>query len=1033
MLRYFKIVTLIILALLSSLTCFAGDVTVTETTISIPTYAYEQGQYTPLPQDKLTGYPYPTIKLYEVAQKPAPRNYRTIVLENDYLKLTMLPDLGGRIHQLIYKPTNQSVFYENEVMKPNQFAEQGWWMSTGGMEFCFPLTEHSTNILRPWVYSIQKHSDGSATVTVSDTHQRTGLSESVSITLVPNSCALKFHIRLNNAGYTAKPFVFWMNPMFPANDEIEFIVPTDKMINWDQSLNDWPFHDGKDYSKLVNWKEYSSQFAAKLKAGYAGMYDHTRDLGMVRAFPLPEVRGVKIFSFGHSDEPSLKPQVYTDSGKPYFEMWGGYNTTFWDNTDLKPHSVIEWEENWYPVAQTDGFKSASRDLAVNAKIDHDQVKLTFFASRDIKNAKVALGSGGQIMSLWREDFECGKPINAITRISPHTGPAYVDIYEGSTKLLHCILENPKPHIAKQPKPDEKKQENIQANQQSHRRKKQPEEPQTVASLMAKDRVAEAIKLYESDTTAKPGASMNYAVALVRAGRYDDALTQLNQIKSNELSEYISGTLLLRKGDAAGARSKFDSAVKYNPKDARAYTALAVTWASEDSAKAKSYLNQALSLDCNNLLALAELSDLGDEQAKAKLSVAFLDGAQNAAYISLDYLELNQLAKSEIYARKAIEAEPSNITARAALIVSLTRAGKKDAANEALQQLNAVDIDKSITYGSDASVSALEEALRAKPESAYLMVYLASACQTRSSEDMALSLAKSAADLDSTIARAYFIQAQVLSRKARREDKPEMTKQAVKLVDKTLALKPQVIPYYYLGSWIYERANRYYASVDAMRQLNKMDPSCQLAYDTLAWYEIEENNDYEAAIGWFSKLIGGESNRDGQDGLAYVYRKWVQVLAHEGKYQEAADKLPLADSLKMGHSAPAYYVAEFDVLKAIGKEAEARTLLEKIAPEVEKNVDEHPYYAYYAGCILDRLGEKDKAKSMWEKCKAGTEVEMKEEPDNDFLKYLLALSLKDLGQPKEALEVIKPLHPERAHWVELKMAYEDILAAVDKTK
>ncbi|MBU0490404.1 MAG: DUF5107 domain-containing protein, partial [Chloroflexi bacterium] len=154
-----------------------------ETTITIPTYQYEAALH-PDPTGRI---PYPQLDFAQMGP-PAPKAYRAIMVENRYLQLTFLLDLGGRLYRCVFKPTGQDVFYRNPVVKPTHWGpgEMGWWIAAGGMEWCFPVWEHGYTTALPWQCHIQRNADGSITFVAEDDEQTTGLHIAVAVTLRPD-------------------------------------------------------------------------------------------------------------------------------------------------------------------------------------------------------------------------------------------------------------------------------------------------------------------------------------------------------------------------------------------------------------------------------------------------------------------------------------------------------------------------------------------------------------------------------------------------------------------------------------------------------------------------------------------------------------------------------------------------------------------------------------------------------------------------------------------------------------------------------
>src|SRR6266404_7313921 len=99
------------------------------------------------------------------------RTFRTYVLENRYLKVTLVPEFGGRIASIIYKPTGHEQLYRTEVGVP--YGIKGgtfyydWMMVYGGIFPTLPDAEHGKTWLKPWQFRVVKESDDEVTVSMS--------------------------------------------------------------------------------------------------------------------------------------------------------------------------------------------------------------------------------------------------------------------------------------------------------------------------------------------------------------------------------------------------------------------------------------------------------------------------------------------------------------------------------------------------------------------------------------------------------------------------------------------------------------------------------------------------------------------------------------------------------------------------------------------------------------------------------------------------------------------------------------------------
>ncbi|MFH1085573.1 MAG: DUF5107 domain-containing protein [Chloroflexota bacterium] len=347
-------------------------VTATWAEIVLRTYAYEQALYTA--PDK-AGHPYPLLKRDQVGP-PLPRTYRAIVLRNEYLELTLLPDLGGRLYQARYLPTGQTLFYNNPVIKPTHWGpeDQGWWLAAGGMEFCLPVAEHGYLTALPWTPDLARGADGSATVTMSIEERTRGLVARVGITLRPGAAAIEIASRIENRSGQAQRLQYWINAMLApgaasVQPTLRFYYParevvvhsrSDGTLPADGQRMAWPVYAGRDLSRYAAWPQWLGVFAPQLASPYSAVYDEASQIGVVRAFPPEVARGVKLFAFG----PGFGAEAYTDDGSRYIEMWGGWTPTFLDDGTLAPGELIQWAETWYPITQIGGVSAANAEAAL---------------------------------------------------------------------------------------------------------------------------------------------------------------------------------------------------------------------------------------------------------------------------------------------------------------------------------------------------------------------------------------------------------------------------------------------------------------------------------------------------------------------------------------------------------------------------------------------------------------------------------------------------------------------------------------------
>ncbi len=389
-------------------TPLAAQVTVEETEITIPSYPYEA--YLREAFDGEYGVPYLWLDraAYESASHTlVPRTFKAIILENEYLRLTIVPELGGRIYRCHFKPTGQNLFYENPVLKPSYWGplsrEENWWLAAGGMEWAFPTDEHGYEWGTPWEYSIG-HKERGITLSLRDT-ETDRLRVKIDISLLPGKAYFTLRPHIENATSTEARYQFWSNALLTlgsesVSPETRFIYPTSQVIvhgSGDPSLPQagetmsWPIYEGRDISWYGNWVSHLGLFIPRSSRNFVGAYNHETDLGVARIFPRQEAPGVKLFAMG-SGFPYT--DTYTDDGSQYFEIWGGATPTFWECATLAPGEAKEWIEYWYPFWGTGGLDFANRRAALNLDVREGTVALGV-ATTSLERGTISLLLNGQ--------------------------------------------------------------------------------------------------------------------------------------------------------------------------------------------------------------------------------------------------------------------------------------------------------------------------------------------------------------------------------------------------------------------------------------------------------------------------------------------------------------------------------------------------------------------------------------------------------------------------------------------------------------
>lgn len=400
-------------------------VTVHQGQITIPTYPYRD--FLREARNATFNMTYQVLDwtAYE-ASNPTPTEvtYRTLVLENEYLRLTFLPEVGGRLYDIFYKPTGHSQTYHNPVLKPSPWgpAEQGWWLAAGGIEWCLPVEEHGYEWGTPWQVSTHRDVEG-VTVLLRDSQAQDRVRAEIAVRLEAGTAAFSLRPRLENPTGAPLSVKYWTNAMLapggrnaPSAD-LRFVLPEpvttvtvhsrgdDDLPGYNQPMP-WPIVEGRDLSRLGNWNRWLGFFEDPAHGAFMAVYDEGYDEGMVRAFPAERVLGAKVFAFGWTDP--IPARNWTDDGSSYVEIHGGPAPTFDHSTTLPAGGSLQWTETWYPVAGLGELCFANATAALNLSTTGSQVQLDVVVPRSWSGHLLLLVDG---QAQWQQEvnLQPGRP------------------------------------------------------------------------------------------------------------------------------------------------------------------------------------------------------------------------------------------------------------------------------------------------------------------------------------------------------------------------------------------------------------------------------------------------------------------------------------------------------------------------------------------------------------------------------------------------------------------------------------------------
>jgi len=330
-------------------------------------------------------YPYPVID--RVFDQPTNQYYTALFLENRYLRIMILPELGGRVQMALDKTNNYHFIYYNRVIKPALVGLTGPWIS-GGIEFNWPQ-HHRPSTFAPLDWRIERHADGSATVWCSEIERMSSTKGMHGFTLYPDRAYLEIKVQLFNRTSEPQTFLWWANPAVHVNETTQSVFPPDVhavMDHGKRAVSSFPiatgtyykvdYSPGTDISRYINIPAPTSYMAYHSDFDFIGNYDHGRQAGMLHVANHRIVPGKKQWTWGTSDFGQAWDRQLTDEDGPYIElMCGAFTDNQPDFSWLMPGEEKRFRQIFMPYKQIGPASNASEDavLALNCTSDSAEV------------------------------------------------------------------------------------------------------------------------------------------------------------------------------------------------------------------------------------------------------------------------------------------------------------------------------------------------------------------------------------------------------------------------------------------------------------------------------------------------------------------------------------------------------------------------------------------------------------------------------------------------------------------------------------
>lgn len=482
----------------------ASPVEVRRETVVLPTYEPHAPDRNPMFLENRvyqgsSGRVYPLPFTDRVATQPAPRDWEAVLLENEYLLVMLLPQLGGRIHRILDKTNGYDAIYHQPVIKPALVGLAGPWCS-GGIEFNWPQ-HHRPSTFMPTDVAVEHHADGAATVWLSEHDPMARMKGMHGVRLHPGRSWVELAVRVYNRTTDVQTFLWWANAATRVHEGYQSFFPPDAAWVADharRAMSTFPRCSGTyygvdygargrrgvpeaerpplyvpvsgagaadeqaahsaipsyasdDLSWYANIPVPTSYMCVGSNGDFFGGYDHKAQAGIVHVADHHIAPGKKQWTWGNHafgyawDRNLTDPDPSTGEYPPYIELMAG---VFTDNQPdfsfLQPGETKTWSQFWYPIRQIGPAQNANREAAMSLHFTPGQARIGVATTTRRDDAQLRLEHRGRIVGEWQQTLAPENPLVFETRLPAGAQPAELTLSLSSHDGRELIRYTPPP-------------------------------------------------------------------------------------------------------------------------------------------------------------------------------------------------------------------------------------------------------------------------------------------------------------------------------------------------------------------------------------------------------------------------------------------------------------------------------------------------------------------------------------------------------------------------------------------------------------
>ena len=425
-----------------------------EEDVIIPTYRVGEPDRNPMFLEKRvyqgsSGVVYPHPVIDKVYDEKEDKRYHALYLENEYLKVMVLPELGGRIQMAYDKLHDYHFVYHNRVIKPALVGLTGPWIS-GGIEFNWPQ-HHRPSTFEPVDCTITEQADGSCTIWVSEIEIMFHTKGMAGITLRPGRACIEIRGQLYNRTPFPQSFLWWANPAVHVNEHYQSVFPPDVHAVYDHGRRDvssFPvargvyykvdYSPGTDISRYTNIPVPTSYMAVNSAFDFVGGYDHGRQAGILHVADHHVSPGKKQWTWGSGEFGRSWDRQLTDADGPYFElMTGVYTDNQPDFSWIMPNEERVFTQYFMPYHGIGYVKNASAEAALNLEVSENTARIRIYVTAPRTGLHIVLRDADGILAEDRADLDPGRIYDKSLALPPGTAEQALrlELTDGEGRLL----------------------------------------------------------------------------------------------------------------------------------------------------------------------------------------------------------------------------------------------------------------------------------------------------------------------------------------------------------------------------------------------------------------------------------------------------------------------------------------------------------------------------------------------------------------------------------------------------------------------